>query len=195
MKIIVAGIDPALANFGFAKATYDTETGEWECYDIKLQSSGKGTNKTVRQNSDDLRRAMEQSEALLDWIDDANVVIAEIPGGSQSARGAFGNGVSLGVLAAIGRAGNYRGSIIQVQPTQVKVGAVGSRTASKREMIDWASGLFPNLDWPKGRGGKIGNKAEHIADAVGVINAGVQTDEFKNLVQALAFFSKSASQD
>ena len=196
MQLIIAGIDPALSNFGLAKAAYDVETGVWTPIEIQLVTTDKQAGKTVRQNSDDLRRASESSYALHEWVKDCHVVFAEIPTGSQSARGSFSNGVCLGILSTIGAVKGedaFKGRVIQVTPTEVKMAAVGSKHASKDEMIEWATGLYPNLAWLKGRGGKPGKRNEHCADAIAAIYAGVKSDEFKNLLAAIASLPKIKS--
>jgi Holliday junction resolvasome RuvABC endonuclease subunit len=194
MKITIAGIDPALANFGLAKVEYDLETDTFSPIAIKLVQTEKRTGKTVRQNSDDIRRASELCSGMHDWIKDCHVVFAEIPTGSQSARGAFSNGTCLGILASIGKSTGYSGRLIQVLPHEVKLAAVGSKHASKSEMIEWGYELYPELDWFMHRG-KPQNKNEHMADALASIHAGLMTDEFANLAQSLNLIVKTQNQD
>ena len=191
MKLIVAGIDPALSNFGLAKATYDVETGVLTPYALQLIQTDNQTGKQVRKNSDDLRRASESCFAVHEWLSDCALVIVEIPTGSQSARGAVSYGVSLGILSSIG-VGDFKGRMIQVQPTEVKMAAVGSKHAGKDEMIEWAVDKYPDLPWLKGRGGP-GKKNEHLSDALGAIHAGMKTDEFKNLTAAISSLGKIKS--
>lgn len=193
MKFKVAGIDPALRNFGLAKAEYDTETGTITPYTLQLVHTEKRAGKQVRQNSDDLRRAHELCTEVQTWITDCAVVFAEIPTGSQSARGAFSNGVSLGVLASIGSTVDYRGRLIQVLPHEVKLAVTDSKHAAKEEMVEWATNAYPGLPWLRLNNkptGRILNENEHLADALATIHAGVKTDEFKNLAQALRLLSR-----
>ncbi|MCR9222890.1 MAG: hypothetical protein NXH70_02375 [Hyphomonas sp.] len=193
MKIIIAGIDPALANFGLAKAEYDLGTDTLTPIAINLIETNKQTGKTVRQNSDDLRRASEHCAAMHEWIEECHVVFAEIPTGSQSARGAFSNGVCLGVMASIGESTGYDGRLIQVSASEVKLAATGSKHATKQEMIDWAYDLYPNLEWSFYRG-KPSQKNEHLADALAAIHAGLKTDEFANLLGSLKMIMKTQNQ-
>lgn len=193
MKITIAGIDPALANFGLAKAEYDLATDSFKPIAIDLIETKKQTGKTVRQNSDDLRRASEHCAAMHHWINDCHVVFAEIPTGSQSARGAFSNGVCLGVMASIGESTGYSGRLIQLTASEVKMAATGSKHATKQEMIDWGYNLYPELDWHMYRG-KPQNKNEHMADALAVIHAGLASDEFANLSQSLKMIMKTQNQ-
>jgi Holliday junction resolvasome RuvABC endonuclease subunit len=109
------------------------------------------------------------------------VVFAEVPVGSQSSRAMCSYGVCIGLLAGLAA----RVPLIQVQPTEVKLAAVGTKTASKEEMIEWATGLYPQLPWftTKRKGvTTFSAKNEHIADAIAAIYAGILTDEFKRMI-------------
>ena len=135
MKIKVLGVDPALRNFGFAVATVDLETDQIEKVEcLELSKTEDDAGKKVRRNSDDLRRARIHADALRKWSDPKEVSIAfiEVPVGSQSARAMASYGICIGVLT------NCRCGVIEVTPTEVKVAATGSKTATKEEMIDWA---------------------------------------------------------
>lgn len=186
MRLHVAGIDPSLRNLGLAEGIYDTDAEALEMIGIELQETESEAGKTVRKSSDDLRCAGLLTSAVHRFIAPCAVVFAEIPSGSQSARGSFSNGICLGVLASIGNVGGYRGRLIQVNPYEVKRAAVGSKNASKEEMIHWAHERWPKLPWlTKKQKGVVSliAKNEHMADACAAINAGIQTDEFRNLVQ------------
>lgn len=188
LVVRVAGIDPALSNFGLAKGTYCISSGVFTPDAINLIHTEKRTGKQTRQNSDDLRRAQENTTAVHDWIKDCEVVFAEIPTGSQSARGAFSNGVCLGILSSIGATSDYSGRLIQVLPHEVKLAVTSSKHATKEEMIEWGVTTYPDLGWLTHRG-KVTAKNEHLADALATIHAGIKTDEFKNLTQALSMFA------
>ena len=115
-------------------------------------------------------------------------MFVEVPVGSQSARAMASYGVCIGLLAALSDK-----PLIEVTPTEVKLAAVGSKTASKQEMISWASDLYPHLNWIKSRGkSELADKNEHIADAIGAIHAGILTDEFARLVAAVRLRQSAA---
>lgn len=175
--IRLGGIDPALANFGLAKADYNLNTGQLTPVTLKLSHTEKRTGKQVRQNSDDLRRSFEHSFAIQEWLEDCAVAFAEVPTGSQSARGAFSNGVCLGILSGV----QLRGRLIQLLPHEVKMAVTGSKVASKEEMIEWGVETYPSLPWIKHRG-KTTAANEHLADALATIVAGTKTEEFKNML-------------
>ncbi len=193
MIIRVAGIDPSLRNTGLCKGTFDTATNTLQVTRLKLVQTEKQSGKQVRVNSDDLRCGNEIIRAMHDWIADAHIVFAEIPSGGQSAAAAKGLGIATGILASIAGIGQFKGQLIQVMPAEVKLAAIGSKNASKDEMIEWANGRWPEAEgWLRARGkadGPLVNANEHLADACGAINAGIQTDQFRNLVQALAVLS------
>ena len=77
--------------------------------------------------------------------------------------------------------------IIEVSPDENKMVFTGSKTATKELMIATATETYPNANWPtemeKGKRRIIVSKAEHMADAVAAIHAGVQTPMFQNLMR------------
>lgn len=178
-EVRIVGIDPALRNFGYAVATVDIESGKFKVVDLELVKTEDDAGKKVRRNSDDLRRCRHHVEALRRVVKDAALVAAEIPVGSQSARAMASYGACIGILASCDV------PMIEVTPTENKVCATGKKTASKDEMIEWAHNLFPEAPWlTRKQGGKVvlKNENEHLADAVGAINAALQTEQWKQLL-------------
>ena len=180
--IKVLGVDPALRNFGFAVSTVDLDTYQImkvEC--LELSKTEDDAGKKVRRNSDDLRRARVHADALRKWSnpDDVSIAFIEVPVGSQSARAMASYGICIGVLT------NCRCGVVEVTPTEVKVGATGSKTATKEEMIDWAYGKYADAyGWlTRKQGGKfvLKKENEHLADAIGAINAGLKTSQWAQL--------------
>lgn len=182
---IVIGIDPSMNNWGAAVGVVDGEKlvkirGIYHhSYEIK-----KG--KTVRQNSQDLRVAqsgyafVRRLRAL--WSEHVRCIFVEIPVGSQNARAMASYGICIGVIAALRE---HFPALIEVTPTQVKLSSVGKKTATKAEMIEWATRTWPEANWPtrevKGEDMIIAGQAEHIADACAAIVAGLRTDEYRAL--------------
>lgn len=173
----VAGLDPSMSNFGMVKGDLDLKLGSFIITDLLLEETKSDTKnkKSVRKNSDDLNRARKIHTALKTFIEDVDMVFVEIPVGSQSARAMASYGMCIGIIGSITQA------MIQVTPTEVKVAATGNKTASKADMIDWATKTYPYAEWltkkVKGVVTHV-NKNEHLADAVAAIHAGVKTDEF-----------------
>lgn len=176
MSVIrVTSVDPALANFGIARLLLNTESLTFEIESLELIETDKQSNKVIRQNSDDLRRAQELKEAFHRSCDGSTVCFAEIPSGAQNARAAMSFGIAVGVLASCPI------PIIQVQNSEAKIVVTGKSTASKQEIIDWAGAKYPDAPW-QWRGVKLLKKNEHLADAVAIAHAGLKTDQFKTLL-------------
>lgn len=174
--IRILGIDPALNNVGLVLSEVDVNNMTVNITDMFLLKTENQSGKVVRKNSDDLRRANEIFEAVEDHCSRADIVMAEIPVGTQSARGAMSNGICVGVLASIKK------PLIQVTPSEAKLVATGRKTATKAEMIEWATRMYPLAGWLQyKRGGKLlyTDSNEHLADAVAIIHAGIKTQQFR----------------
>lgn len=186
MLIKVLGVDPALRNMGIVRATIDTDTCEIACEKLTLfkTEANKKTAKVVRKNSDDLDRAKILHDALQKEVKEhgAKFVFVEVPVGSQSARAMASYGVCIGVLASCPV------PMIQLTPTEVKKASVGSNTASKEEIIQWACDKYPKLNWLR-KSGRVIADNEHLADAVATLHAGIESDQF---IQMLSMWSALA---
>ncbi|MCG5512790.1 hypothetical protein [Ectothiorhodospira shaposhnikovii] len=175
-QIMVAGIDPSLRNLGTVRALIDPITRRVEVVGMTLYTTESRDKKTVRKNSDDLRRARELRSGIDRACVNCSVAMVEVPVGSQSARASWGLGIAVGVLASCPV------PMIEVTPTEVKLATVGSKTASKEDMILWAMERHPNAPWIRRKmKGKevITNANEHLADALGTIYAGLHTETFQ----------------
>lgn len=190
MELKVLGIDPSLSNFGYAFGRYLDSTNSVEINRVSVESPTVITSKQVRQNNKDLDRAQQLSNSLLDnlraWKPDA--VFIEVPVGSKSARAMASYGICIGVIASA----KHRTPVpfYEVTPTQVKLFVSGSKKASKQEIIDWAVNKYPNVNWPykiiKGQKSIITGQAEHMADAVAAIHAGIlNCNDFSNVLHFL----------
>lgn len=182
-KVKVAGLDPGFCNFGIALFDLDLGTMELDLLDLMLiESEPETKTKVVRKNSDDLRRAIHQRKGFFNAVKGCAVGFAEIPSGAQDSRAAMGFGISIGLVACSPI------PIIQVQVADAKMAAVGTKTASKEEMIEWAMERYPDGPWlMKKRKGVLSPTAknEHMADACAIAQAGLQTAEFEQLASML----------
>lgn len=181
MKIPVLGMDPSLRNWGLAEAILDLDTGVLSTPKISLISPQDLKGKQVRQNSKDLHTARQLAEGAIKACRNARVVFVEVPVGSQSARAMASYGVCVGVLGGILAEGQQ---LIEVTPTEVKYCFTQDKTASKELMIQTAIEFYPDANWPRHRGA-IAAKAEHMADAIAAIHAGVHTPMFQQLMALL----------
>jgi Holliday junction resolvasome RuvABC endonuclease subunit len=179
MKIPVLGMDPSLRNWGLAAAELDLTTGILETPSLGLVCPDDLTGKQVRQNSNDLHLAQQLADKVIPAAKIAKVIFVECPVGSQSARAMASYGVCVGILGAI-RSLNI--PLIEVTPTEVKLAFTKNKNATKAQMIAKAVELYPDAAFPTHHG-KMTSKAEHVADALGAIHAGVNTSTFQNLMR------------
>lgn len=181
MKIPVLGMDPSFRNWGLAQGILDLETGILENLHLTLIQPVDMSGKQVRQNSQDIYIAEQLAAGALQVAQKAKCVFVECPVGSQSARAMASYGVCVGILGSIRSMGI---PLIEVSPIEVKKAFTGSVTATKELMIKTAVGFYPDANFPRQRG-RIVAKAEHMADAIAAIHAGVNTPMFQNLMRLL----------
>lgn len=195
--IKVAGIDPSLTHTGIAIAALDLETMTYEVEKVFMYETAKDQSKQVRRNSDDLRRASHMAEAIYRHTSDCVAIFTEIPTGAQSARAALAFGIVIGLLSGITKCSTYKPALIQVLPAEVKASIPdGSKHTSKEEIIEWAVRRWPEAGWREAQKGtkfqfpelglKLGQHVEHPADACAAINAGIRTDDFRNIASIIA---------
>ena len=184
--IKVAGFDPSLRNWGFAIGVYDSVNKTIQVEKVDICQPAIPSGKQVRQNSKDLLCAEQLTAKAVEVAQTVQATFVEVPVGSQSARAMASYGICVGVLGAL-RAGGI--PFFEVTPTEVKIAAVNQKNASKQDMINWAVDLYPNAGWPsyKKNGAKIisASSAEHMADAVAAIHAGVQLSAFQQLISLI----------
>jgi hypothetical protein len=189
MKLHLMALDITLRNCGIALGSYDLDTQSLDIVQIRTFKTEREDRKIVRANSDDLRCSRELLAHLRQTALSCNVVAAEIPSGSQSAAAAKHFGITTGILAAL----SLNLPLIEILPSETKK-IIGKKNASKIEMIEWAYRRFPDLSW------KIDKKtqrptlnSEHMADAIAVMHAAIETQQFKQMIamrrtlQAVAF--------
>ena len=181
MKVL--GIDPSLRNWGLAHGNLDLSTSDLKISKLEVVNPVLPMGKQVRQNSLDLAAAYQLFKASLEAVKGTSAVFVEVPVGSKSARAMASYGTCVGVLGALKASGT---PFFEVTPTEVKLASCGFKTATKEQMIAWATQRHPEANWPtyktKGSEAVSSAKAEHMADAIGAIYAGINTDAFKQLL-------------
>lgn len=191
MKIPVVGFDPSLANWGIAEAILDLNTGvlSTPVLSIIQPRDDAGKKKQVRKNSLDLERAEQLAEGVFTAASRAKVIFVEVPHGSQSARAMASYGICIGILGSLRSQGR---ELIEVSDTENKKCFTGSKTATKDDMIRTAVEWYPTANWPRVKKTQaiIESKAEHMADAVAAIHAGVHTPMFQNLMRLFTATTK-----
>ncbi|NUB23353.1 hypothetical protein [Azospirillum brasilense] len=188
--LVVIGCDPSPQNWGLARAIVrlsNLSTLAEPVLEIAalrlVRTAPAGGKKVVRKSSDDLQRAGVILAEFRSFCAGAALCMVEVPSGCQSARGAMSNGICVGILS------NAVLPLIQVDPSEVKLATVGSKTASKADMIAWATALYPDADWLRDRSGSLIAANEHLADAVASIHAGMKTAEFRAAASMMAMAS------
>jgi Holliday junction resolvasome RuvABC endonuclease subunit len=100
-------------------------------------------------------------------------------------------GICVGVLGSLRAAGV---PFFEVTPTEVKLAGFGKKTATKEQMISWAVAKHPEANWPTYTRNGVKEvseaKAEHMADAVAAIYAGIASNPFQ---QVLPFIQPMAA--
>ena len=183
------GFDPSLNNWGLAYGTYDLQSHELDILELGLIQPDVPKGKQTRQNSKDLIAAYQLAKRATEFIElyTPQVIFVEVPHGSQSARSMASYGICIGVLGAL-RAGDS--AFFELTATEVKLAAVNTKKATKDQMIAWAMDKHPNAPWPmytkSGQQTVVAGKAEHMADAVAAIHAGIQLSEFRQIVSLAA---------
>lgn len=184
--IKVVGLDPSLSNFGISVGSLNIDTNDLVIERFHLVETKSGDKKSIRVNSDDLRRASEIWKIVKPVVDEANLVFCELPVGSQSSRAQTSYGICIGVLACIQK------PLIQMTPNEIKMFVGNRKDTTKEAIIQWAVEKQPNAPWltkiSKGQTTLLG-KNEHLADSVAAIYAGLETDQYKQAVSMMrAFF-------
>ena len=173
MKIKVVGLDPSLRNWGVAVATYDTEDGSLEVNELAVIRPCNKRGK-VPMNVFDLGRAVHLAKYVGPYLVGAKKVMVELPVGSQSSRAMVNYGMCLGVMGAI-YSTSYELTVVTAR--EVKSIATGDVCASKSQMIQWATAQHPEVNWPtrvvKGVPQVVAGEAEHMADALAAVYAGL----------------------
>lgn len=180
------GQDPSLRNWGLAVGTYDLDSRKLVIERLELTNPELSKGKQVRQNSLDLESGFQLYKGAVAAAEGAHAVFVEVPVGSQSARAMASYGVCVGVLGAL-RANGI--PFFEVTPTEVKLAGAGCKTATKQDMIKWAMDSHPEANWPtyREKGAMLVSeaKAEHMADAVAAIYAGLSCNAFQQMLPFL----------
>lgn len=184
MRIPIIGMDPSFRNWGLAAAELDLETGILSTPHLSVIKTGEEPKgKQVRQNSYDLEAAEFLAKNIFPEAQKAKAVFVEVPHGSQSAAAMKGYGICLGVLGSLRSFGI---PIIEVSEMESKKLFTGNRKATKEQMIAKAMEHYPEANWPYHQGHVSAAKAEHMADAIAAIHAGVNTQLFQSIMRLYA---------
>lgn len=185
-QITVVGFDPSLRNWGIAKGVYLPVEDRLIIHYLDVIKPRITEGKKVRNNFKDLEAAEQHATGSWAIIEDSQAVFVEVPHGSQSARASVGYGVCIGVLGALRTSGI---PFYDVSEAEVKAATTGNRKAEKQETITWAMAKHPEAPWPMqtqlGITTVVAGRAEHMADAVGAIYAGIASKAFQKALLLL----------
>lgn len=178
----VLGVDCSLNNLGCCVCEVDDHL-HMKVLTTKLFQNNESDNKKGLKSFQDLDKAKRFANYLKFMIGEYNIdiVVGEVPCGSQSSRACTSAGVVTGLLGSIASFCDFVG----VTPIQAKKASVGSKTASKEEIIEWVRTTFPEVQVPlQKRGGefKIVKKFEHEADSIAIVHCSLQTSEFQKFL-------------
>lgn len=175
----IVGFDPSLNNWGFSIATLNQENTTYSLTIDRVGIIQPNKPEFKRQNQKDLYAGNYLYSYALPLCEGADFIIAELPIGSQSSRAMVSYAMCLGILGSIQSHYKDLTQFIWVNPDEVKKASVGSKTASKSEIINWAISKHPEANFPtktvKGQTTIVEGKAEHMADSIAAIYAGLPT--------------------
>lgn len=182
----VAGLDPSMSNWGIAIGELDLIEGYLTINEIHVIHPSKHKNTKLTQNVKDVLLAQDLYKDNMHILSDVDIIFAELPVGSQSARAMASYGICLGIVGALNVSLGIEA--IKVTPMDVKK-VVGNNNPSKLDIIEWVMTNQPEVDFPtykqKGVTYISAAKAEHMADAVVAIYAGCKQKPFLNLLTQL----------
>lgn len=189
-EVLIAGLDGSKRNFGVARVLLNVETLKLTVSDLVLVKTQKDESKQVRKSSDNLKRAQEIAVGIRPAIDGCISAFVEVPSGGQSYDAVLGFGIVIGLYASLPI------PTIEVSPSEAKLATVGTRTASKQEMIEWAVGKYPDAPWRTTKRGGVNVPTldnEHLADALAIVEAGIKTPAFQQTLAILKSHALSSS--
>lgn len=183
MIIPVLGLDPSLRHWGMAEAFLDLSTGILSTPLGSVIEPRDLEGKNIRVNMNDQWLAEQLAIPVIAACRRARAIFVEVPVGSQSARAMASYGICVGVLGAVRSLGI---PYFQVSATENKRVFTGNPNATKKQMISALIDFYPEIILPQGqKKGSVGDKAEHIADATASIHSGVNTTEFRTVLEIL----------
>ena len=176
MKIV--SIDPSLRNTALVYS--ELTDGVVKVIDSVTIETEKSKLKQVRASSDLIHRCDVLHRHVNKFLEQHSpeIIFVETPSGSQSASGMKNYGVSCYMIATL------TPRAIEVTPTEVKKATVGTKTASKHEMIAWAFEKHPEAPWTLRKEFPLA-KQEHMADAIAIIYAGMVTPAYSWLMSTI----------
>ena len=181
----ILGIDPGLAATGFAVARVQGRSDVIESVLAVGLIESKVDYDLGNKSNGQVSRAGWLNTILANFVSEYEVdaIACEMPFISPQAFANFAHGLTMGAIAALNI------PMMLVRPHQVKAAAL-RRSATKRDVIAWALSVTEkdSLPWPTSKtpnrlgltfeGKQVASYAEHLADALAAIQAGIRTREW-----------------
>ncbi len=178
-------------NWGIACGGYYPDTDGLTIEYLDVIQPVVSSKKETKSNSKDVDRSTQLYEGVIRLVQQADITFIEVPVGSQNARAGIGNGICFGILGAF-RVNKI--NFIELTPKDIKLAATGFKNATKKQIVTHYQEEYPDTNWPMKtfRGKQVVNmsKANHMADAIGAIEAGIKSLEFKDLNQFIINVNK-----
>jgi Holliday junction resolvasome RuvABC endonuclease subunit len=164
--MIIAGIDPGLANLGYA--FYNVTERKFERTGvISTMKLDKRLERYSRDSNARRYRELWDGLTLLwpnEWTPDAF-----IEGMSQPRDASAAWKLALGWGAVLGVCESKRARVYQIMPMDIKYAITSNRKASKQEVIEAVKHYYPDVVWPRRK-----VLHEHMADAIATIHAALE---------------------
>ena len=152
---------PSLRNWGVAVTSYDLETDTLTLESVDVIKTKPLTKSKLSKAEQDLQAAKTLLDGVLSYVKTAELVVIELPIGSQSAAAMKSYGICIGITACLTHLGI---PFIYKSPYDLKK-VIGKIDTTKEEIIRFVGDRHPN------KLSKFKNSAEHQADAVLAIYA------------------------
>jgi len=167
MSVVLLGIDPGLANFGYAVV----EFGSWGKKLVKLghiRTEKSDKKKAVRSSDDNTRRAREIFQPLTTLISDfrPNVLCTEAMSFPRSSSASHKLGISWGVV--VGLSCIFELPIVQASPQDIKQKVCDNKKASKEDVQLALNAMYGDAADVEQF---VKTKREHPFDALGAVEA------------------------
>lgn len=183
-NIKIVAMDPSMRNWGIAIIRMDLDNYEYYVEDLQVIQSNKDPKKANKKSSRDIMTVEELISGLFPILEDADVILAEIPIGGRDSSAALSYSICISILAVINK---QFSKVFEVTPHEVKLNVV--KNATKAQMIEWATRMHPEAPWKyrtlKGNQVIISGFAEHVSDAIGVLYAASKKKSFFNIIKSL----------
>ena len=174
-ECVILTNDPSFTAWGWAAITPGGRILETGC--IKTESKSKMLR--IRKGDDRVRRTSEICLELLRVIHkyDVDLIVSELPHGSQNASAAVMIGIVIGILQTIAETETI--AIEWYSEADAKQSVLNKRSAVKKEMIDAITKLY-KVPWMG-----VGYRDEAVADALAVFHVACEQSSMIRMMERM----------